>query len=1097
MKKIAYSMTVLVLVFCFAYAGTSGKISGLVTDVKSGDPLVGVNVVVDGSRLGAATDMNGYYVILNVPPGRYLVKAFMIGYTNINVTDVVVAIDQTTLIDIKLTTEVLAMAEVTVMAERPVIVQEISHSQLKIEAETIETMPVTDITQVIGLQAGVEGMSIRGGSSSETSYIVDGFVMNDERSNIPYTSVSLSTVKEVTIQTGGFNAEYGNVRSGVINIITDEGDPNRYEGTITINYRQASPKHFGISPYDPESYFLRPYLDPDVCWTGTAGEEFEDLNSNKQWDAGEPYTDFNQDGSYTEWDSHTKQQYPSFMGWNAISDGYMSDKVPSNDLSPEAAKKKFEWEHRRQGDIKKPDYTIDLNFGGPVPFISKSFGNLRFNFSYRDLQDMLIYPLSRDSYAENVARLKLTSDISDDMKLSFTSSYGEIHSVSQYNWRPTPTGTVLRSDYTIANMISAEALYVPGYYSPTVIYRTMFGLKFNHLLSSRTFYEVTLQNLNNRYNTFQIADRDSTLYTPIPGYPDYYVDEAPYGYYGDDGINSIGDNARIGGWMNLGRDKSVISTSTVRFELTSQINSTNQIRTGFELVVNNHKIKSFTVNPGMTTWNRKQVYKVTPYRLGIFIHDKMEFKGLIANMSLRMDLTDANTDYYQLDPYDNYFKTGQGGSIETEAPSERSEKHLTFSPRIGISHPITANSKLYFNYGHYLSEPSSTSRFRIQREYNEQVTDIGNPNLLQERTVSYELGYSHNLFEMYLLNLSAYYKNITNQVGWISYESINTAVDYIMAENNNYEDIRGTEVTLEKKYGKWITGFVNYTYMINTNGYFGILEYYENPTKQREYQRENEYQSRPVPRPYARASIDLHSPERFGLKLGGFYPIGGINVNLLATWKAGSYSTYNPNNKPGVVNNVQWRDSYNIDLRLTKKFKINNLDMLWYLDVSNLLNTKFLSYTGFSDSQDYEAYRSSLHFDWEEGIQSGEDRVGVYREEDVDFVPMRNTNRDILDLQQLGETVHYDGSGAVFCYEGYPVTDIIYDESGDILKYEYGTQKIKQYSRYNEAEDLWEEVSKSTLNKLLDDKAYVDMPNIRSMTYLYPREIKFGIQISF
>lgn len=1078
MRNKLIGIIICLMVSNFALAGTTGKIAGFVTDVETDEVLVGVNVIVEGTSLGAATASDGYYAIINVPPGTYALKVSMIGYTNVTVANVVVGIHLTTSIDIEVNPEVLGLAEVTVVAERPVVVRDISHSQLNVESEVIETMPVTDVMEVIGLQAGVEGLSIRGGSSSQTAFIVDGFLFNDERSNIPYTSISLSAVQEVQVQTGGFNAEYGNIRSGVVNIINSEGRKDRYSGTFEVNYKPARKKHFGQSPYDPNSYFLRPYLDPAVCWTGTAsGEPYEDQNENGQWDEGERFTDLNGDGDLTVWDDYTRRQYPSFEGWNVISESTLRDDNPDNDLTPEGAKKLFEWQHRRQGDIKKSDYTLDFAFGGPVPVISNRLGNLRFNASYRNLRDMFIIPLSRDSYDEDVALLKLTSDIRKDIKLTLIALYGEIHSTSQYNWRPTPTGDVLRSDYGIANLASGAALFVPGYYSPSSIYRSIYGVKLNHMLSSQTFYEVIIQTMKNRYHTFKMADRDTTKNNEIV--EDFYVDEAPYGYWGGVGVNAFGDKIRIGGWMNLGRDQSEITTSSARFDITSQVNNNNQFRSGFEIVLNNYDIKSFTSNPHMSTWNRDQVYEITPYRIGAYVHDKMEFEGLIANLSLRLDLSDANSDRFVLKPYDNFMKEGQGKLIEKEADRKRAKHQLTLSPKIGISHPITDNSKLYFNYGHYRSEPSSTTRFRLQREYNGQVTSIGDPSLLLEKTVAYELGYSHNLFNQFLVNVAAYYKDITSQIGWVSYENVNASVDYARASNNQYQDTRGFEITLDKRLGRWITGFINYTYMVDTYGYFGLMENYQNPTKQREYLEKNPYQEKPVPRPYARASLDFHSPRDFGPRLGTFYPAGGINMNLLATWKAGSYTTYNPMYEPGLVNNVQWKDSYNIDLRLTKSFNIKNNRILCYVDIINALNLKFLSYAGFSDNQDYLSYMASLHFDWEEGVEYGHDRVGEYRGAGVDYTPMRDVPDDVASFAEWDEA----DPGVVY-YERY------YENSADLKR---------RYWIFEEGTGVWNDYkpnSKKT-RKLLDDKAYIDMPNFTSLTFLNPRDIRIGIQIEF
>ena len=1006
-------MGIFVLLFLpySAFAGITGKIAGRITDADNGEGLPGVNVIIEGLAIGAATGINGYYVILNVPPGTYTLKALMMGYTTVTTTHVRVVMDLTTTIDFQMHSEVLDIGEVTVVAERPVVAPDISASQMNVEAKTIENLPVVSISEVVELQAGIEagtqGPVIRSGGPHQTAFIVDGFKLNDERSNIPYTAVSLSSVKEVQIQTGGFNAEYGNMRSGVINVVTKEGERNRYGGRVTLRYRPPAPKHFGPSVYDPDTYFTRPYMDPAVCWTGTAN---------------------------SAWDSYTQRQYPSFEGWNAISVATLQDADPTNDLTPEGAKRLWEWQHRRQGDIVDPDYTVDVGFGGPIPFISEKLGNLRFYASHRTERDMFIFPLSRDSYNDSFTQLKLTANISPMMKLIFTGMYGETHSVSPYQWKTTPTERVLRTPYEVADYVSSSSgnsnIYMPGWFSPTLINRNIIGLKFNHVLSSRTFYEIIVQNNINRYNTFKMADRDTTKNNEI--IPGYYVDEAPYGYWGY-GVTGI-DGMRIGGWMNLGRDSSVIKTTTLRFDFTSQLNNTNQFKTGLEIVYNDYDIKSSTENPSMSTWRRKQVYEIFPYRIGAYVQDKLEFQGFIANVGVRLDYSDANSMRYQLDPYDEYFSQGFGDLIEPEAPTEDAKPSLSLSPRLGVAHPITVNSKLYFNYGHFRQEPASSYRFRLQREANGLVTSIGDPNLETEKTVSYELGYEHALFNDYLLHLAAYYKDVTNQPGWVYYQDIKNAVQYDRAANNNYEDIRGFEVTLTKRVGSWIGGFINYTYDVRTSGYFGLTKYYEDPQEQRDYLRLNPYQEKPHPQPYARANLDLHTPDNFGPGWLGFKPLGDWNLNILTNWSAGTYTTYNPNQIPGLVDNVQWKDRHNIDLRFSKNIKVSKYNFQFFLDVTNALNNKFLSYAGFSDNYDYLDYMESLHFSWEDGVEHGNDRVGEYRKEGVD-------------------------------YEPYDPTD---------------PTKTRE-----------------DLQRILDTKAYIDMPNLTYFTFLNPRDITFGIKVYF
>lgn len=992
------------------FGGITGKIAGYITDAETGAPIAGANVIVEGTILGAATNVDGYYVILNIPPGTYTVHISVIGYEKVKVQNVVVKIDLTTNLNYELKSEALEFGEVVVVAERPIVAADVSSSELNLSAENFEALPATEIDDIIGLQAGIEvsssGIIIRGGDARQTAFIVDGMIMNDERSNIPYTSVNLNSVEELKLLTGGFNAEYGNIRSGVVSLVTKEGSKSQYNGNIDFKIKPPSQKYFGESIYSENSYFLRPYLDPEVCYEGT-----------------------------DKWDLQTRNQYPDFEGWNSISQATLNDNDPTNDLTPEAAKHLFEWYHRRQGDITKPDYRVDIGFGGPVPVIGKLLGNMRFYATYHELREMFIIPLSYDSYFDNVGKLKLNADITPEIKLTLNGQYGITKSANPYTWTTTPTGNVLRTDYEIANYARSELLYMPGWFSPTDITHTYISAKINHFLSSTSFYEANIQYSLNDYNAYQLAVRDTTKKYEI--LPFLYTDEAPYGYWGY-GTGSIGDNMITGGWMNLGRDSSKIATLQLKFDYVNQINKTNEIKTGLHIVFNDYDIKSSTNNWGMTTWNREQVYRVKPYRAGVYIQDKLEYEGMIANLGFRLDYSDANTVNYVLNEFDDLLKEGVGYTIEEVAPTEKSKPILKLSPRLGISHPITENSKIYFNYGHFQTEPTSTSRFRIQREYSGKVTSIGNPNLNYERTIAYEVGYSHNLFDQYLLNIVGYYKDISNQIGWVTFTNMNNSVVYSKTDNNFYEDIRGAELTIDKRKGKWITGFINYTYMIGTHGYFGLLRYYEDPNEQRDYESRNIYQERPEPRPYLRANVVFKTPPDFGPAFVFLKPLADWNVSLLFNWKAGAYATYNPDNilGVGVINNIQWVDTYFLNLRVSKMIGLKRVKLQLYADVENLLNTKFLSYTGFSDYYDYLDYVESLRHPWKDAIYKGKDRIGIYRDWDVEYDPLvANPDND----------------------------PVIAAEN----------------------------------QRRIETKSYIDMPNIRSLTFLNPRMIHFGIRISF
>ncbi|MCF7841929.1 MAG: TonB-dependent receptor [Lentisphaeria bacterium] len=257
LKKGAKALLLGLIFPAFLFAGTTGKISGLVTDADSGEPLIGVNVVVSELGTGAATGLDGRYIILNVPPGIYEVRFSMIGYTQHNVEGVRVMVDLTTTLDAQLGTSIIEGEAVTVTADRSMVQADITYSQSNISASDLSAMPVEEFEEVISLQAGVvQGtggeIHIRGGRSSEVGYMVDGISVTD-----PYTAsmaieVENNAIQELQLISGTFNAEYGQAMSGIINIVTREGDMKKYGGNIDFRigrYASTDPKiYFGSLP---------------------------------------------------------------------------------------------------------------------------------------------------------------------------------------------------------------------------------------------------------------------------------------------------------------------------------------------------------------------------------------------------------------------------------------------------------------------------------------------------------------------------------------------------------------------------------------------------------------------------------------------------------------------------------------------------------------------------------------------------------------------------------------------------------------------------------------------------------------------------------
>lgn len=1002
-------------------AATTGKISGTIVDSKTKEPLIGVNIILLGTTLGASSDVDGFFTILNVPPGTYNVRASYIGYTGRTIINVRVNIDQTTNLDLELDESSISTSEIVVVAQQPIVQKDVSSSRVNLNVEEIKNLPVVSVASVIGLQAGIlpgtDGPLIRGGGADQTAFVVNGMTLRDERNNTPYTGISFTSIKEIQVQTGGFNAEFGNIRSGLVNVVTKDGDKQKYTISILGRYRGASRKHFGGAINSTDSYWIRPYVDDAVAWTGT--------------DNG-------------AWDDYTKRQYQPFRGWNTVSSQLLADNDPTNDLSPAAAQKLFLWQHRRQLDVVSPDYDADMSFSGPVPFISKALGGLTFLASYRSTQEMYFVPLTTDGYRDYNFQFKLTSDLMPGMKLTAEGLMGK-----QWGTTSSRSGDagIFRSSYGIARQLDNRSgasyldsrVYATDYWAPTQKYITGFGVKFTHVINSSTYYDFTLNQFGTKYETNPGNYRNINKIYDFGG---LLYDEAPYGYYS-------GTSAGIGSSMNMGlgfsnsRDSSTVNTWAGKFDFTSQLDKYNNLKLGLEFVYTDNRVNYALIEPALPSSNSWSHWQTFPVRGALYIQDKLEFEGMIANIGVRFDYSNANGEWYVLDnPYDKALSGALSSGIDTLLDKTSTKAIVDISPRLGVAFPISVDSKLYFNYGHFRSMPAPEDLYLLRRSsVTQAVTRLANPNNPLPKTIAYELGYEHNLFDEYLLRVAGYYKDISEQTRLVRYTSRDNSVNYQIPESESYEDIRGFEFTINKNRGEWVRGFVNYTYQVSTWGNFGLRDNSENPAIQRENARNKAFfeQNKPIPRPYARANIDLFTPVGWGPEFLGVNIFEDLRMNILATWRAGEYFSWTGpgGEKPGFDNNIQWKDTYDFDLRISKAFNFGPLNIEFFADVLNVFNIKTFSYkAGFADLNDFDDYMRSLHL------------PEAYREfgNNYKFIPGSDTPGDI----RTGPYIPWD-----------------------------------------------ENASEAQKNEWRKNKSYIDMPNLDYTAFLNPRSIFWGIKINY
>ena len=230
-KQICSLFLLLTLIFLPSsiFSGTTGKISGKIIDKDTNEPLPGCNVMIEGSTMGAASDINGMYYILNIPPGTYTVRATMVGFQTFTVTNVQIISDFTTNIDFTMSVQSFEMEEeVVVVAERPLVKKDETNKVAVVSSDDIMNMPANTINEILTTKAGFTvdafgDIHVRGGRTDEISFMIDGVKMEDPLYRDYNNNFNKDAISEMVVISGTFNAEYGDAMSGIVNITTRDG----------------------------------------------------------------------------------------------------------------------------------------------------------------------------------------------------------------------------------------------------------------------------------------------------------------------------------------------------------------------------------------------------------------------------------------------------------------------------------------------------------------------------------------------------------------------------------------------------------------------------------------------------------------------------------------------------------------------------------------------------------------------------------------------------------------------------------------------------------------------------------------------------------
>ncbi len=936
MRIFKLSIVLCLLIGQFAFGQrTTGKIAGTVTDKETGEPLPGANVIVIGSSMGAASDIEGEFFILNLPPGTYDVKASMMGYNAMVQKEVRVSINRTVTVNFPLSQTTLDFGqEVTIVAEREKVRTDVSFTTSYIQSDNIEMAPATSIENVIARHAGINkddfGLQIRGMGERDIAVYVDGMNFNDNRNDRPYTTINYDLVKEIEILTGGFSAEYGNARAGVINLTTKESMQD-FTGSVRIEYSPAALKHFG------------PYAFGNENW----------------WDWGrfqyfEPSPDRNKDGK------------PDFIGWNA----YTEDPARNiYDLSPENNKKLWDYQHRDEilhyGD--QPDYTLQATLGGPMFPWWDTFNNTSFYLGIYRKFEAYAYQLSKPGVLNQNINLKITQKFGPSKKLTLFGLYGEDHGAGyqinqQHDYIQDPNFII---KYNFLRSGIANTLFAVDNISNNISwFNTYAGGKWTHMLSPKTYYDVRVQGtyksyrgnvpmehpreqLESKYvDFFFLKDRQGNR-RGFPAFPQYFSYHYKTFIYDQNGY-----------WLHRlihsrCYDKSHMYTLDAKFDITSQISKRHQIRAGFGHTFD--RINEWRYAYGLDYRGKFDgVGKLDDTRWDADVHhgyayaqDKMEFKGIVVNAGIRLDYWKPMTPMYDLTG--NWSNTslltrGKYHDFHEQMPKKDITVKYHISPRLGIAHPITVNSKIYFNYGHFSDIVDPNQIYWIQMGSIERLEAIGYPDLRLPKSILYEVGYEHDL-GLFRVNLNGYYHDIRDDVRRVSY-TYSSTVYYHSYRNDEYKETKGFEIRLDRNFGRFLRGFINYEHRFTVRGNFGPTnirpddDYLHRENAAIEAKDEARNTIEPVRN--LKASLSFIIPTDLGPSIAGFKPFADWLLTWDYYWRGGTRFHWD---KTGTVDenikNWQWRDYQMINLRLNRKlFNKGPMSVEIYCDIYNIFNIK-------------------------------------------------------------------------------------------------------------------------------------------------------------
>jgi outer membrane receptor protein involved in Fe transport len=968
-------MMLILLVAVSAWAGTTGKIAGKVTDKESGEPLPGVNVMIVGTTVGAATNIHGEFFIINVPPGTYTLRANLIGYGTVEVTNLQATVDLTTNVDFQLSTQTIQMGTITVEAVRPLIEKDITSSRTTIAPNQITDSAVDGIVNRANLTAGSVLGSFRGGriDQGEVIYMLDGVNLANPlgetrvgRNPGSGASTALSTyipneaIAEAEVLTGGFGAEYPNVQSAIVNMVTKDGG-DKYTGKIKS---KSSPEViFNVNNRENDVFHLRSVVGNDTTYRDVTlnspkvdsknRSDFYDMRQH-EYSIGGPVPisaldipgklSFFSSGIYTY-----SRNYQDERAWNK------SQSVMGKLTYEISASKKLYITGLRSNASSLPwdrERIFHLTWGEPAYYHRSDVSTINNQIVNTDTSytpyTWIVGPGHTENQADSVFHRYLFNYYGGDSSW-LNAEYSTVPDSAKSLARDAVNSTGWARSYSNYDM--ANTLTRPESWS------NEFSVNFTNNISSKSFY--TLQ-----YSRFLSAQR-VRVYDPWDGHP---LSDAELGQSRFAPLLTTlqGSILRVNPmYISRARQDDHTISNTFKGDFTSQINSYNFVKFGAESKVYDLLYDYRSKASGNNEYN--SYYHVKPVQLGVYAQDKIETQGMIVNLGLRYDYFDPKTlvPYNVLNPLNaGYNDVNNPLYGETQDLAARLNNPITakkkqqLSPRVGVSFPITDKDVLHVTYGHYFQLPVFDDFYTNQAfDLRGAFKYIGNANLSEQKTIAYEAGVEHGFNDFLKLAVTGFYKDIANLVNTTKFQNNVTGDVFWIYSNADYARAKGFELSLSQRPWHNLSGIVTYTYQVargrSSDKTQGFLDNYYNRTKRTE-----DFPLDWDQRHTAKADINWRSPSSMGPILGDF------GIDFVYTFGSGRPFTGTsrviaPNIPP--INNKRFPNAFTIDMRIDKGVNLyKSLNLNAFLEIRNLTDEASVNLnTANEDNFNVERYEAT------------------------------------------------------------------------------------------------------------------------------------------